>query len=210
MSRADALRDGIKFDDNGYRILYSVPCQNCGKMHGRRNYTGRGVYLCPTCLELRHAKRIAEVEELALSMPDAETKEEKRYRKAVEEIEKQVGSLEGYERAIEICRKATYKYGSVPEAMLAIELIKSGYRIIPQQKVGKYHVDFALPKEKLILEVDGSIYHTNKRKELEREASINYAIGLDWHFIHLPAESISKDVRKVVKYLKRGTQGTTI
>ena len=207
MSRADALRDGIKFDDNGYRILYSVPCQNCGKIHGRRKYTGKEIYLCPTCLELKHAKQRAEVEALALSMPDAETKEEKRYRSAVEAIEKQVGSLKGYEKAVDICRKATYKYGSIPEAMLAIELIRKGYRIIPQQKVGKYHVDFALPNEKLIIEVDGSIYHTNKQKELEREACINYNIGLDWHFIHIPAESISKDVRKVVRLLKKRDTG---
>ena len=207
MSRADALRDGIKYDDNGYRLLYYVPCQNCGKIHGRRKYTGKEIYLCPTCLELKHAKQRAEVEALALSMPDAETKEEKRYRSAVEAIEKQVGSLKGYEKAVDICRKATYKYGSIPEAMLAIELIRKVYRIIPQQKVGKYRVDFALPNEKLIIEVDGSIYHTNKQKELEREASINYAIGLDWHFVHLPAESISKDVRKVVRLLKKRDTG---
>ncbi len=207
MSRADALRDGIKYDDNGYRLLYYVPCQNCGKIHGRRKYTGKEIYLCPACLELKHAKQRAEVEALALSMPDAETKEEKRYRSAVEAIEKQVGSLKGYEKAVDICRKATYKYGSIPEAMLAIELIRKGYRIIPQQKVGKYRVDFALPNEKLIIEVDGSIYHTNKQKELEREASINYAIGLDWRFIHIPAESISKDVRRVVRLLKHRDTG---
>lgn len=207
MSRADALRDGIKYDDNGYGLLYYVPCQNCGKIHGRRKYTGKEIYLCPACLELKHAKQRAEVEALALSMPDAETKEEKRYRSAVEAIEKQVGSLKGYEKAVDICRKATYKYGSIPEAMLAIELIRKGYRIIPQQKVGKYRVDFALPNEKLIIEVDGSIYHTNKQKELEREASINYAIGLDWRFIHIPAESISKDVRRVVRLLKHRDTG---
>lgn len=202
MSRADALRDGIKYDETGYHIVYHVPCQICGKIHGRRAYTGKETYLCPTCLELRKAKRKAEVEQLALSIPDAETKEEKRYRKAVEEIEKQVGTLKEYEKAVDVCRKATFKYGSIPEAMLAIELVKNGYRIIPQQKVGRYHVDFALPNEKLIIEVDGSIYHADKRKELEREASINYAIGLDWHFIHIPAESISKDVKRVVRLLK--------
>lgn len=207
MSRADAVRDGIKYDDNGYRLLYYVPCQNCGKIHGRRKYTGKEIYLCPTCLELKHAKQRAEVETLALSMPDAETKEEKRYRKAVEAIERQVKSLNGYRKAIEICRKATYKYGSIPEAMLAIELVRNGYSIIPQQKIGTYRVDFALPKEKLILEVDGSPYHTDRRKELEREARINYQIGLSWHFIHLPAESISKDVRKVVRLLKSGDTG---
>lgn len=209
MSRADAVRDGIEYVQNerGYLLYYKIPCAQCGKTYVSQQYTGNRTYICPMCREINKKKRKAAVEELALSMPDAETKEEKRYRKAVEEIEKQVGSLKGYERAIEICRKAMYKFGSTPEAMLAIELVKSGYKIIPQQKIGSYHVDFALPDEKLIIEVDGSIYHTNTQKELEREAAINYRIGLDWHFIHLPAESISKDVRKVVKLLKKRDAG---
>ena len=209
MSRADALRDGIEYVENerGYIVYYKIPCHLCGETYGSRQYTGNRIYLCPTCRELKKAKQKAFVEQLELSIPDAETKEEKRYRKAVETIEKRYGSLKGYEESIEVCRKATFKYGSVPEAMLAIELVRRGYRIIPQQKVGKYHVDFALPNEKLIIEVDGSIYHTNKRKELEREGHINLVIGLDWHFIHIPAESIDKDVRKVVRLLKKRDSG---
>lgn len=156
MSRADAIRDGIEIVEDGrWGCYYKIPCAQCGNTYGSRQYTGNRTYLCPICREINKKKRKAAVEELALSIPDAETKEEKRYRKAVEEIEKQVGSLKGYERAVEICRKATFKYGSTPEAMLAIELVKNKYKIIPQQKIGSYHVDFALPDEKLIIEVDG-------------------------------------------------------
>lgn len=209
MSRADAIRDGIEYveDERGYIKYYKIPCQICGKIYGRRQYTGNGPQICSLCREVMKKKQKAEVETLALSMPDAETKEEKRFRKATEEIKKQVGSLNGYDKAIEICRKAIYKYGSIPEAMLAIELVRNGYKIIPQQKIGTYRVDFALPSKKLILEVDGSPYHTDKQKELEREARINYKIGFDWRFIHIPAESVSKDVRKVVRLLKKGDTG---
>ena len=179
MSRADAIRDGVEIVEDGrWGCYYKIPCAQCGNTYGSRQYTGNRIYLCPTCREINKKKRKAAVDELALSIPDVETKEEKRYRKAVEEIEKQVGSLKGYERAVEICRKAT-----------------------------SYHVDFALPDEKLIIEVDGSIYHANTQKELEREAAINYRIGFDWHFIHIPAESISKDVRKVVRLLKKRDTG---
>lgn len=209
MSKADAIRDGIKIKEEYGSTVYFVPCEICGKIVGRHQYTGRGTYLCSLCREVKRKKEKAYVEKMALSIPDVETKEEKRYRKAIEQIEKQHGSLNGYDRAIEVCRKAVFKFGSVPEAMLAIELVRCGYRVIPQQKIDKYHVDFALPNEKLIIEVDGSIYHANKEKELAREARINYAIGLDWRVIHIPAESISTNVRKVVKYLKQGTQGTT-
>lgn len=211
MSRADAIRDGIEFEADkwGSVTCYKIPCAQCGKKYGSRQYTGKRVYICPTCREIIKKKNEAHVQQLALSIPDAETKEEKRYRKAVEQIEKQVGSLNEYRQAIEVCRKATFKYGSTPEAMIAIELVRNRYRVIPQQKVGKYHVDFALPNEKLIIEVDGSIYHTNRQKELEREGYINFSIGLDWRIIHIPAESITDDVRKVVRLLKSGTQGTT-
>lgn len=207
MSKADAIRDGIEIIDGRLGRYYKISCAQCGHTYASRQYTGNRVYLCPTCREINRKKLKAHVEQLSLSIPDAETKEEKRYRKAVEEIEKQAGSLKGYEKAVEVCRKATFKYGSTPEAMLAIELVRNGYRVIPQQKIGRYRVDFALPNEKLIVEVDGSIYHTNSQKELEREASINYKIGLDWRFIHIPAESISKDVRKVVRLLKKGDSG---
>lgn len=203
MSRADAIRDGIEYVDDSRGCYYKIPCQQCGSIYKIRQYTGNRIYLCPLCREVNKKKRKAAVKELALSIPDVETKEERRYRKATEEIEKQVGSLDKYGSAIDVCRKATFKYGSVPEAMLAIELVRCGYKIIPQQKIGSYHVDFALPNEKLIIEVDGSIYHANAQKELEREAKINYAIGFDWHFMHIPAESISKDVRKVVRLLKK-------
>lgn len=207
MSKADAVRDGIEIVNDHYGRYYKIPCSQCGEIYTSRQYTGNRIYLCPTCREINKKKRIAHVDQLALSIPDAETKEEKRYRKAVEEIEKQTGSLSGYERAVDICRKATLKFGSIPEAMLAIELVKNGYKVIPQQKIGNYHVDFALPNEKLIIEVDGSIYHTNTQKELEREAAINYKVGFDWHFFHIPAESISKDVRRVVKLLKKRDTG---
>jgi len=207
MSRADAIRDGIKFEYGKFGMYYNIPCSNCGRIFRRRNYTENTIRLCDDCRKIKKKKINAHVAELALSMPDAETKEEKRYRKAVERIEKQCGSLDGYEKAINICRKATYKFASVPEAMLAIELVKNGYRVIPQQKIGQYHVDFALPNEKLIIEVDGSIYHTNTQKELEREAVINYTIGLDWHVLHIPAESISDNVRKVVKLIKMRDTG---
>lgn len=207
MSRADAIRDGIEFYDTPYRgVVYKIPCQNCGKIYGSRQYTGKQIYLCSTCRELKNKKEKAMVERMALCIPNVETKEEKRYRTAVERIEKQYG-IKGYESAVEICRKATFKYASIPEAMLAIELVKNKYKIIPQQPIGKYRVDFVLPNEKLIIEVDGEPYHTNKEKELRREGEINFTIGLDWHVIHIPSEAITKDVRKVVRLLKKRDTG---
>lgn len=87
-------------------------------------------------------------------------------------------------------------YGSIPEAMVAIELLRLGYRIIPQQKVKKYKVDFAIPKEKIVIEVDGYVYHKDSYKG-DREAIIQLALGLDWKIIHIPAELIAEDITKL-------------
>ena len=85
--------------------------------------------------------------------------------------------------------------------MVAIELIRIGYSIIPQQKIKKYKVDFAIPKEKIVIEVDGSIYHKDVYKGY-REAIIQLSLGLDWKIIHVPAEYISKDIQKLEQIIK--------
>lgn len=79
--------------------------------------------------------------------------------------------------------------------MVAIELLKLKYKIIPQQKVGKYRVDFAIPKEKIIIEVDGKIFHNGTLND--REAEIQLMIGLDWKIIHIPAELIRENITKL-------------
>ena len=81
MSKADAIRDGIEIVNNRFGQCYMIPCANCGNKYGSRQYTGNRVYICPTCRELIRKKRTAHIEHMALSIPDAETKEEKRYRK---------------------------------------------------------------------------------------------------------------------------------
>ena len=105
-------------------------------------------------------------------------------------------------------RMAQEKYGSVPEAMVAIELLRLGYRVIAQQKINKYRVDFYLPDDKIVIEVDGELYHS-KKKHSDREAIIQLTLGWDAQIIHIPAELISNDIRKLKKcieiYRNQGT-----
>lgn len=206
MSKIDAERDGIKWSYGAGRgsktgaVIYHVPCDNCGRIHNRKTYTGNSTYWCDICKNLsQRSKKIKK------EMETFEDKYDKRFSEAIKRLPKN----KSYTEAISICEKCRTKFSSIPEAMLAIALIEDGYRIIPQQKILKYRVDFAIPDERIIIEVDGSIYHTDKKKELEREAAINYAIGLDWKIIHIPADYITKNINKVLKYIKRiSTQGT--
>ena len=153
--------------------------------------------MCDYCkLKVKNKKAVLKNELL-----ETKTNKEIQFDKAVENIKKQVQNFQDYTRAISIATQASEKYGSVPEVMVAIELIRIGYSIIPQQKIKKYKVDFAIPKEKIVIEVDGSIYHKDVYKG-DREAIIQLSLGLDWKIIHVPAEYISKDIQKLEQIIK--------
>lgn len=172
---------------------YNIPCEICGDMIHKTAYSPKRTYICQYCrgkIKKKTAPVIPEV---------VETKKEKQFKKAVEKIKFQVRNFSQYETAIRIAEQKCECYGSIPETMVAIELIRLGYSIIPQQKISKYKVDFAIPKQKLIIEVDGSLYH----KEItEREAVIQFNIGLDWKIIHIPAERIEKQINKLDAVIK--------
>lgn len=191
MGYTDAIEDGIVFDENGRRFY--IPCEICGRKIIRTQYSRKRTYICDYCKGLIKKKEKASIPK---ELENVETKREKQFRRAVEKIKAQVKDYDKYERPIELAKTRAELYGSVPETMVAIELLKIGYKIIPQQKIKKYRVDFAIPREKIIVEVDGSIYHRDRYKG-DREAIIQLALGLDWKIIHIPAELIEKDITKL-------------
>lgn len=206
MGTREADHDGIKyyFDKTiGARgrmgaLVYIVKCSQCGAEMKSLTYGPNKKYVCPDCQYKRKVKH-REVEADLLDC--LTTKSDRRFAKAVEEMRKQTKNFEQYSKAIRLAQTAAERYGSVPEAMVAIELLQLGYRVIPQQKIGKYHVDFYLPDEKIVVEVDGSIYHQKQRDN--REATIQLSLGMDARIIHLPAELIAKDIHKLARCLKQ-------
>ena len=188
MGYKEALEDGIKIE-HLKRNVYYIPCEICGREIKRTSYSRSFNYLCDYCKGVVRKKQKIEINN------NLKTKAEIRFEKAIDELKKQVYYYESYDKYIEKKRTKTEKYGSIPEVMVAIELLRLGYRIIPQQKVGKYSVDFAIPKEKIVLEIDGCIYHSAKNNV--REAEIQIMLGMDWKIIHIPAEFIRKDIKKL-------------
>ena len=194
-----AEEDGIEYYyDKDFRgrgrvgnTVFIVPCSICGKKLKRMSYTRDFDYKCAYCVAKIKRKKKAYEEYMSV-----ETKTEKRFNEAVKRIKSQVKNFKSYEKAIEIARTKEHKYGSVPEAMVAIELIHLKYKIIPQQQIKRFRVDFAIPKEKLIIEVDGAVYHKNIYSN-SRDAEIQYKLGMDWKIIHIPAEMIENDITKV-------------
>lgn len=192
MGYREAIEDGIKTIGTS-RVAYYIPCEICGKEIKKTQYSRKRTYVCDYCKGLIKKKERAAIPK---ELENVETRREKQFRHAVEKIKNQVNNFEKYEKAIEIAKTRTELYGSIPETMVAIELIRLGYKIIPQQKIKNYKVDFTIPKEKIVIEVDGSVYHKDIYKG-DREAIIQLSLGLDWKIIHIPAELIAEDITKL-------------
>jgi len=190
MGRLEAEANNIPFWYEHGHITYKVPCERCGKEIITKVYNQNKNYTCNYCRNVINKKKKA-----LDTLDDVRTPREVRFDNAVEMIKKQVNDFEKYERPVEIARTRAEKYDSVTEAMVAIELIKLKFKIIPQQKVGRYHVDFALPTQKLIVEVDGTPYHADKEKDLMREAAIQHRLGYDWKFVRVPDEVVRSNIK---------------
>lgn len=197
-SRDRARADGIKFYESGEGYpIFEIPCPKCGCIRKSRQYSRKRSMLCDYCRkDIKAREKKEEIKEI-----DVETKYDKRFNSAVSEIENQVKDFSNYADAISMARKRNTKYGSIPEAMVAIELLKAGYRIIPQQNINGYKVDFCLPDDKVIVEVDGEVYH--KTINRKREQAIQLRLGYKWRIIHIPAEKIRKSITKVDEIIKK-------
>ena len=207
MGRREADADGIKYyydASRGYRgfrgtYVFLVPCSRCGETMEVLVYGRQKKYVCDRC-KANEAHRKREVESAWFDV--IEEKGEHRFNRALDEIQRQVDSFAPYERAARLARKAQGKYGSVPEAMVAVELARIGLSFIPQQKILRYRVDFYIPKIKLIIEVDGEVFHANDKKS-SREAEIQIAMGFDTRILHIPAGMIRKDIRKLKPLIEK-------
>ena len=164
--------------------IFVVPCSFCGAKILRKTYGRNAKYICDACRigqkedkKVEQKKRDAFVNQLYETIT---TKEEQRFNKAVDAIAKQVRNFDSYEKDIEIARRGQFKYGSVPEAMTAIYL----------------------PKNKMVIEVDGSLYHQDMFKG-DREATIQFSLGLDVKIIHVPAEAVSKNIHIINRILRK-------
>lgn len=205
MSYKEACEDGIRMETghSGGTVYYPV-CSVCGVEFWNTMYTRGHTYICPHC-----KKRIAKEKKRQERLMDPRTKEEIRFDNAVQKLRKYGILDETWDSAIEVAKKRMYSYGSIPEAMLAISLIHYKYGIIPQQRVGDYTVDFAVPKRKLIIEVDGFLYHANKNEGL-RDIRIVQSLGADWKVIHVPAEMIEKSIDITMAFIAEKEKTTVL
>lgn len=194
----DAKKNGISYRDEGRITLYKVICNQCNSFfeHNRYNSSNAHTYICGRCKE---NSKVAE--DLYLKV-----RKEERFERAVERIEKMVEITQDYKVAINRANKYLHKKGwfqSTEEIMVAIELLKNKVKTIHQQKINRYTVDFVLPDKKIILEVDGDIFHSDLEREGKRDANILFAMGLDWYVVRIPTAKVNKDITKLMEEIEK-------
>ena len=198
---------GIIFglDDRGEKT-YKIPCSKCGRLVGRHALSLKRTYMCEYCKTAKKKKWQAVEKELSERIFDEitiQTKAEIKFDKAVQKMFEKRDDKEKYSKAIRLAKTRCELYGSIPEIFVAIELLHQGYKIIPQQKVAKYRLDFVIPDKRVVIEVDGKIFHSDQAKEAEKDFVVKNNLGAGWRILHIPTDYITKDMMKVAKYFRK-------
>jgi len=201
MSYQEALSDGIKIgkDSKGFNVYYP-PCHICGESVQSWGYSSQKTYTCKECKVIRNELRKEELSDLR------KVDKESKLNEALVRISK-VSDIIKYESAIDRVRKHLGKanwFESTEEIMVALELIRHGIRAHHQVKVLKFRVDFVLPDEKIILEIDGKPFHGADRKsyEQERDQAIISMFGDEWDVIRISTDHINKNVTRLIQAVK--------
>ncbi len=169
---------------------------------------------CRMCLDrVAEKKRVAE----RIEQQDAEEYEklfgiDRKHEDRFYNAARAVSAVGDYRSAISKAASHSQDYGSVPEAVAAIILASCGVRFMPQARIFKDRrmaVDFMLPDHKICIEIDGGLYHANKEKSALRDYSISLRLGSDWEVLHIPAETMMKNIEQFARQITmRLTQKT--
>jgi very-short-patch-repair endonuclease len=83
---------------------------------------------------------------------------------------------------------------SSEEIITAISLYSLGYDFKVNYKILKYKVDFYLPEEKIILEVDSSLHDigNTKLKDGRRDVEIRYELGNEWEIVRISTSFVAQ------------------
>ena len=89
--------------------------------------------------------------------------------------------------------------------MVAMELIRRGVKAYHQVKIYEYSVDFVLPDYKVILEVDGSIYHGKDRLKQQdmRDEVVSDKMGDGWQVVRISTDCINMNITKLMLAIKK-------
>lgn len=161
-----------------------LKCSICQKEY-EYNRLFNTKYMCNACLS--KTRKVKRVQMLDRAMMMLKRKSSSRiYRKA----------KEGYfDEEYDLLKQKIengVQFGSASEIVLALEMEKENIRYISQAEICGRHVDFLLPDLRIIVEVDGAIYHTDTIKDLERDEYVLSYMDEDYEIVRIPDENIPR------------------
>jgi very-short-patch-repair endonuclease len=94
-----------------------------------------------------------------------------------------------------------FSFGSSYEMIAAMVLIDERYKIKPQAKVGKYHVDFLIPELKVVLEIDGHMHKYNKKQDSKRDQDIRQLLP-GWNIVRIKTKYIERNPSMLLQAIR--------
>ena len=197
MAHYEAVEDNIPMEIHNGHEWYYPPCRICGTPVACWGYRRTVQYTCSECRRYLVEAKINR---------DSLDKKSAKFENAVKRISK-VADISRYETAVTTVKKSLDKKGwfqSTEEIMVAIELLKCGYKVHHQVKIYEYSVDFIIPELKVALEIDGRIFHGRDKKEREniRDEVICNKLGDGWELIRIDTENINTNITKLIPAIK--------
>lgn len=156
---------------------------------------------CTTCLEEYREMVAAE---------DAEyvrLKKRRMFRRALTTLETQNADMYKYKEAIEVVEDALTedldKFDSSYEMLAAIILVQNRMYAKTQYKIGDYQVDFYLPGEQVVLEIDGDRHRHKRDHDAIRDEYIRRTLGRPWEVVRIATELLDKSAERLPEMIEK-------
>lgn len=197
MAHYEAVEDNILMEYHNGHTWYYPPCRICGTPVASWGYRRDLQYTCSECKRYLVEAKINQ---------DSLDRKTLKFEQAVKRISK-VTDIGRYETAIMTVKKSLDKKGwfqSTEEIMVAIELVKRGFKVHHQVKIYEFSVDFIIPELQVALEIDGRVFHGKDKKAREsiRDEVIREKLGDGWKLIRIDTDNINTNITKLIPAIK--------
>ena len=134
-------------------------------------------------------------------------KKREMFLKACSLLEKQHTDMYEYKEAIEVVedfvKEHPDKFDSSYEVLAAIVLVHNRTYCKMQYKIGRYQVDFLLPDDCVVLEIDGERHKHKKDYDSERDRKIKSMLGAGWDIIRINTDYLDKNAKKLPEAINK-------
>lgn len=225
MGYQDAIKDGVRVAEEFKTQIYYPPCYICGVGVRSWGYTSGYKYICKECEEIGRLKRKQERaekrekeraekgivlkphEKSTEKVQKTKTKNEAMLSRAIKRIDN-MSTLELFDKAIQKVQAemdAGTVFQSTEEVLVALELSRKGIAYRTQVHLGPYRADFVLDADRVVLEVDGKLFHAAEMefKDNLRDSLIIAALGPRWELVRITADNINKQITHLTKAIAR-------